>query len=218
MFNPRVRRYRIKVFILLAVIVLVMVFIDFKIKSSLLQIAKSKAQVSGIQTLNQIVNDKIVSDIDYQDLIYLHKDSTGRIVLIQPNTIMLNKIMADTVVEVSESLISIGEDIITIPMGQLFGARMLAGYGPKLKVKVIHTGQIHVDVLDRFEQAGINQTRHLVYFKIDNELKIAVPFFADKVNVSATIPLAETIIVGDVPKTFVNFTGHSEALYPFINE
>jgi len=216
-------RRRINWGVIIGLIVLILtlttvLLIDFRVKASLLQIAKSKVQVSGVEAINKIVNQKIVSQIEYKDIVYVHKDDKGRIVLIQPNTIMLNKIMADTIGEVANSLGAMQEDSISIPAGQLSGSNILAGYGPKMKVKIIPAGQVHVDVLNKFEQAGINQTRHLIYFKIDSDIKVAVPFLDDEVKVSAVIPLAETIIVGDVPETYVNFRGQDEMIYPFVKD
>lgn len=193
-----------------------LLYIDFKIKASLIQIAKAKVQVSGAKNVNQVVNEKIVSNIEYNDIVYVHKDDKGRIVLIQPNTIKLNQIMATTVVEISKSLEQLQEGSIEIPMGQLTGSNLLAGYGPMMKVKIIPSGEVYVEVLNKFEQAGINQTRHLIYFKVVNKLKVAVPFLNEIVEVSTTIPLAETIIVGDVPDTYVDFKGQNETLFPFL--
>lgn len=195
-----------------------LLYIDFKIKASLIQIAKAKVQVSGAKAVNQVVNEKIVSNIEYKDIVYIHKDERGRIVLIQPNTIMLNQIMSTTVVAISESLERLQEDSIEIPMGQITGSNLLAGYGPAMKVRIIPSGEVYVEVLNKFEQAGINQTRHLIYFKVTNKLKIAVPFLNEVVEVSTTIPLAETIVVGEVPETYVDFKGQNETLYPFINK
>lgn len=190
--------------------------VDLKLKSSLLQIAKSKAQTSGVEAINRIVNREIVSQVKYEDIVCVHKDNDGRIVLVQPNTIVLNKIMAVTVTEISDSMGKMQEDTIVIPLGELSGVKFLAGYGPKMKVKIIPAGEVHVDVLNKFEQAGINQTRHLIYFKVESKLKVAVPFLNDEVKVATVIPLAETIIVGDVPQTYVNFRGQDDVLYPFI--
>ena len=138
--------------------------------------------------------------------------------LIQPNTIMLNKIMASTVLEVSNSMGQMRDNTISVPLGQLSGIHLLSGYGPRMKVKIIPTGQVHVEVQDKFEQAGINQTRHLIYFDIKALIQVAVPFMKETVDVSTVIPLAETIVVGDVPQTYVNFTGGGELLYPYIKE
>jgi len=214
MLGPRFKLSAIP--IIIVIIIVSIIVIDLKIKASLLEIAKSKAQVSGVEAINEIVNAEIVSQVKYSDIVCVHKDSAGRIVLIQPNTIMLNKIMANTVGEVAHSVGKMSDDTIGIPVGQLLGSQMIAGYGPKLKVKIIPTGKVYVNVMNKFEQAGINQTRHLIYLNIENRIKVAVPFLDDEVVVATTVPLAETIIVGDVPQTYVNFKGNDELPYPFI--
>jgi len=172
---------------------------------SLMVIAESKAQIEETEIINRIINEQIVNHIEYTDIVAIHKDDKGKVVLIQPDTIMINKIMSNTVMEIAHALNTMGERQIMIPMGALTGSRILAGYGPGMKVRIIPTGQVNVQFMNKFDQAGINQTRHLVYFKIDSIIKIAVPFINEEVKVSTTVPIAETIIVGEVPDTYVNF-------------
>jgi sporulation protein YunB len=202
--------------IIIVVVLILAIVIDVRIKSSILQLAKSKAQLSETAAVNRIVNERVVNDIEYQDLVTVHKDSQGKIVMIQPNTIMLNKIMTRTVIEVADETAQIREDRIDIPAGQLLGPAFIAGYGPKFKVKIIPAGEVKVNVLNKFDQAGVNQTRHLIYFQIDSNIKIAVPYLDETIKVSTVIPLAETIIVGEVPKTYLNFSGNKDSLYPLM--
>lgn len=210
------RRWRLLIIIAVSLMA-VTIIVDIKIKSSILQLARSKAQLTETAAINRIVNEKVVNDIEYQELVTVHKDGQGRIVMIQPNTIMLNKIMTQTVIEVAEASEQMRADSISIPAGQLLGPAFLAGYGPKFKVKIIPAGEVQVNVLNKFDQAGVNQTRHLIYFKINSNIKIAVPYLDETIRVSTVIPLAETIIVGEVPKTYLNFTGNSkDSLYPLM--
>lgn len=217
MINPRINWALLLIIIALIILALSLAVIDYKVKVSMVEIARSKVQVEGVKTINKIVNERIVAEVEYRDIVCVHKDDKGRVVLIQPNTIVLNQMMAATIEEVSSSIIDAQENMISIPLGQITGSDILAGYGPKIKIKIIPTGEVHVKVLDKFEQAGINQTRHLIYLQVENRLKVAVPLINDDVKVRATIPLAETIIVGDVPQTYVDFKGESEMIYPFIN-
>ncbi|HBQ27774.1 MAG TPA: sporulation protein YunB [Syntrophomonas sp.] len=202
--------------IVIVVILIISIIIDVKIKSSALQLARSKAQLSETAAINRIVNERVVNEIEYRELVTIHKDDHGRIVMIQPNTIMLNKIMTETIIEVANEASQIREDSISIPVGQLLGPAFIAGYGPKIKIKIIPAGEIKVNVLNKFDQAGVNQTRHLIYFKIDSNIKIAVPYLDETIKVSTVIPLAETIIVGEVPKTYLNFSGNKDSLYPLM--
>jgi hypothetical protein len=72
--------------------------------------------------------------------------------------------------------------------------------------------------MNKFDQAGINQTRHLVYFNVDSKIKIAVPFINEEIKVSTTVPIAETIIVGEVPDTYVNFINDGKQLSRLLTE
>lgn len=210
------RRWRLLIIIAVSLMA-VTIIVDIKIKSSILQLARSEAQLTETAAINRIVNEKVVNDIEYQELVTVHKDDQGRIVMIQPNTIMLNKIMTQTVIEVAEASRQMRTDSISIPAGQLLGPAFLAGYGPKFKVKIIPAGEVQVNVLNKFDQAGVNQTRHLIYFKINSNIKIAVPYLDETIRVSTVIPLAETIIVGEVPKTYLNFSGsNKESLFPLM--
>lgn len=198
-------------------LILSFLYVDFRLKASILEIAKSRAQVAQSERISQIVNEQVVAQFDYQDIVEIHKDNQGRIVLIQPNTVILNKMMSSTVREVSASLRNMEEQSLQIPLGEVTGSKVLAGYGPRMKVRIIPVGQVHVSVLNKFDQAGINQTRHLIYFNIENTMKVAVPFMDEEIKVSAVVPLAETIIVGTVPDTYVGWSGTpTELLYPLL--
>ncbi|MEN6390858.1 MAG: sporulation protein YunB [Syntrophomonas sp.] len=190
-------------------------YIDFRLKASILQLSKSSVQLQGTEILNRIVNEEVVAQVKYDDMVVIHKDNDGKIVLIQPNTVVLNRLIASTVQVLSHSMGEMKEDTVDIPIGQLSGLKILAAWGPTMSVKIIPSSEVHVDLEDRFEQAGINQTRHLISMNIVTKMKVAVPYLSDEVEVGSTVPLAETIIVGDVPSNYVNFKSGESDLYRF---
>lgn len=182
-------------------------FIDLRLKASILEIARSQAELETVEIINQAVNDKIVAKTDYRDIMYIHKDEKGNIVMLQANTVILNQIIANTINEVIASTRKLQSNTISVALGQVTGSIFLATYGPRIKVRVVPARQVNVEIENKFEQAGINQTRHLIYLKINTTIKIAVPLVDKDLAVSTTVPLADTIIVGDVPQTYVNFNG-----------
>lgn len=191
------------------------IYIDFRLKASILQLSKSSVQLQGTEILNRIVNEEVVARVKYDDMVVIHKDKDGKIVLIQPNTVVLNRLIASTVQVLSHSMGEMKEDRVDIPIGQLSGLKILAAWGPTMSVKIIPSSEVHVELEDRFEQAGINQTRHLISMNIATKMKVAVPYLSDEVEVGSTVPLAETIIVGDVPSNYVNFKSGESDLYRF---
>lgn len=212
-------RPRLVIFILLlAALIASGLFIDFRLKASILQIARTRAQVLYTERINHIVNEKVVTQMEYTDLVHIHKDEQGKIVLLQPDTAAMNRVIAGTVEAIAHSMIDAEFNVIQVPLGQLTGSEILAGYGPRLQVRVLPAGQVHADILNKFDQAGVNQTRHLIYCKIRSDIKVAVPYMEEPVQVVTVIPLAESIIVGEVPKTYVSLNGEKNTLYPIVKE
>lgn len=213
--------HKVKILGIAALIVIFIGFLiwsDIRIKSSILTIAQAKVQLSETETINQIINREVVAKTSYSDLVKIHKDNNGKIVLLQPNTIMINKIVASTTAKITEALDQMQEESVLVPLGQISGTTMLSGYGPKIKVKAIPCGQVHVDIVNKFDEAGVNQTRHLIYCQIKTDLKVAVPMMDEDIKVSTTVPLAETIIIGDVPRTYIDYKGKQDLPYSVNND
>ena len=57
-----------------------------------------------------------------------------------------------------------------------------------------------------------NQTRHKVYIRIRANMRIVIPTGAREVEVVAQVPVAETVIVGQVPQSYVNVDSTEDML------
>lgn len=71
-------------------------------------------------------------------------------------------------------------------------------------VKVVPAGSVSSEFLTEFTSAGINQTRHRIYMQLSATVRIVIPTGAKLVEVLSLAPIAETVIVGNVPDSFVN--------------
>jgi len=64
--------------------------------------------------------------------------------------------------------------------------------------------------LVRFDNAlsstGINQSRHAITLKADVDIDILIPWETISTTVETDILIAETVIVGRVPNTYVHLT------------
>ncbi|MBP2652865.1 MAG: yunB [Firmicutes bacterium] len=204
-------------FVLVMAITFVMVVIAFWIvenhlKPSLLAIAEARAITIATQCINTVINEKVSQSIDPQRLVIVQHDERGRVVFIQPNTFEFNRLAAETTIKVQEALQEIPEEKIYIPSGQVLGSKLLASMGPKIGVTVIPIGTVQVKVVDKFEQAGINQTRHSVYLYATTSVRIVVPLVSSVLSVNTQVPITEYIVVGEVPSTYVQFP------FPLSNE
>jgi len=177
--------------------------LETHLKPTVLAIAETKATLLATESINNVISDSNNLSIDPHQLVNVTLDSRGRVVLIQPNTMVFNKIAADMTIKVQNVLKDMGEEEISIPIGQIFGSQMLASMGPKIRVNVIPIGTVQVKVIDKFEQAGINQTRHMVYLMATTQIRIVVPLVSKSVSVNTQVPIAEYVVVGEVPNTYV---------------
>ncbi|MDO7786666.1 sporulation protein YunB [Desulforamulus aquiferis] len=184
------------------------VVIDKFLQPTLFAIARVKAVNLATEILNQTVQEKLVNQrVQYQDIVQIHKDDKGKIVLMQADTIKLNKISNEITLKVQETLRNLDNESIGIPLGQLLGIHLIAARGPELNVRMIPVGTVRVDIIDRFEGAGINQTRHLIWLDLSSEFQIAIPLYNEIFNISTKVPLVESIIIGDVPPALVTLPG-----------
>jgi sporulation protein YunB len=128
-----------------------------------------------------VLNDvKEIDAVNYQDLIFVQKDSQGRIVLMQPNIVRINQLVSDTTLYINNNLKELEKKEFSIPLGQVLGSQLLANYGPHINVKILPIGTVKTIVSDNFVEAGINQTRHRLYLNIErcsqsNYLSIPLP-------------------------------------------
>lgn len=202
------RRRGLPLFPIVSIVLLfLMVFIFWRVethlKPTLMAIAETRATLIATEAINNVINTRVSLTVDPKVLVNVTLDEHGRVVLIQPNTMEFNRLAADTTMKVQEALEGVTEEKINIPIGQVLGSQMLASMGPKVTVTIIPMGTVQVKVIDKFEQAGINQTRHMVYLAATTQIRIVVPLVSQSVSVNTQVPIAEYVVVGEVPNTYV---------------
>ena len=167
-------------------------------------LAETKALELANRSINKAVAEVVKDDINYSDLINTKLDSQGKITLMQSNTIMMNKIASDVALLIQEELKQVKTTTSYIPIGTALKSPILAKYGPQLKVSIEPIGTVSVDFKTDFESSGINQTRHRIYLEAKTQVKVVIPLTTSTKEVKAQIPICETVIIGDVPNSYVN--------------
>ena len=176
--------------------------INRNIRPTILAMCEIQAKKIATQAINDAVKGKIKGDVKYKDLLFVKEDSEGKVTMVQANTGLMNNIASDVALEVQEKIRQIPGGTIKIPIGNALNSQIMSG--PKLKLDLEPHGSVTVDFGTDFLESGINQTIHRVYLTIITDVKMVFPLVSDTVTVKANIPIAETIIVGDVPESFIN--------------
>lgn len=181
--------------------------LERKLRPPILSLAELKAHTLAQEAVNMAVMEKVVQNVLYQDLLSIKQNDQGKIVMVQINTVEINRLMVETTLAVQEALQTLGEEPIRVPLGEALDNYFLAAYGPKIKIRLLPAGRVNTRLLDTFEDAGINQVRHKIYLDVFTEVRIVIPFISKEVEVQTTVPLADAFYPGEVPGVVIDFQG-----------
>ena len=178
--------------------------LDLRLRPVVETMAEAKVTNAVTRLLDSAVTAEIQDRaITYSDLITVEKDESGRITALTSNMAALNdlrtSILSDAVAAVDE----IDTQSLAIPVGNLTGINFLSGRGFDLPVEVMTVGSAHAVFQSQFTDAGINQTRHQILLEVTVSVDILLPGGDLPAEITAQVPVAETIIVGSVPDTYV---------------
>lgn len=201
-YKRRKYTFVIWIVIIIAFILYFYNYIDKNIRPTVIAISEIEARAITTDAINRTIKNKITKDINYNDLIFVKYDNDGQVTLMQANTILMNNIASEVALEVQEQMEKLSESKIKIPLSNAFDTQLINL--PSVRLQIVPQGAVTVDFATEFESSGINQTRHRIYLIIITDIKIIVPLVSENIRVATNIPIAETIIVGDVPEQFIN--------------
>ena len=176
-------------------------------------VSLATARVSN--AVNRIVVDAVRDAIDsgqvnYDVLIHLEKDETGRVAALESNMAAFNRLRSQIADEILRRLSEVSTSELSIPVGTLTGSTLLAGRGPCIRVRMQAVGSADASLRNAFSAAGINQTRHQIYLAVDVYVSILLPGFSTMTKLSNHYAVAETVIVGSVPDNYTYFSNGAD--------
>lgn len=201
-----------KLFILLAVALLLLWFMQQNLNQVVLSMAYANAQALTVSVLNQAVQEVLATGVSYDDMMIVQKDDAGRVSLLQANTTLMNSLASETALHAQAALSSLESQFVSIPLGAALGVTILAGSGPRIRVQILPVGAVSAQFSTEFQSAGINQTRHKILLTLEATVRLVIPNGVEEVAVSSQMAVAESIIVGLVPDSFVDVNNDSEML------
>jgi sporulation protein YunB len=189
--------------ILVCIIMLLYYIVDKNLKPVIMVMSENKARIIATQAINEAANRKIAKD-DYKDLVTVMIDKDGKVTMLKIDPILMNKLATETTLAIQEELNGIDSKTLKIPFANIFGSQLLANTGPSINVRIQPIGSVKVDYKSAVEAAGINMARHNIYLYVETNIRIIAPFIRNDVEVATHVPISETIIVGEVPESYIN--------------
>lgn len=188
--------------ILIVIVILTIYHILSSIDPIFEGLCTAKAQGIATEITNKKTSDVLVN-YNYNDIVELSKNENQDNIL-KTDVALINKIASDIALEIQAELEKIEKKDIEIPMGALLGNQYFAGMGPNIKIKIISVGDIKTEMKTEFKSAGINQTMHRIYLEIECNISILTSYKTINRAIKNQVLLVETVIVGDVPETYLN--------------
>ena len=156
----------------------------------------------GEECVNSAAAD-VVSLYQYSDFVEILRGNDGQIEVINTSTAKVNGFVRSLALRCETALDALGVQRIDIPVGAFSGSVLLSNSGPKIGVNITFFSSVKCDFITRFENVGVNQTRHSIYAKIDVCLNTVLPISEHELYLSNNILVAESVIVGEIPNVYV---------------
>ena len=204
---------RLRIFfriIILAVLGAAVAFLVFR--SRFRDVIRDLAETQVKNTTSDLTNDAIAKQIadgviQYDRIVYFEKDLDGRITALKTNIGEVNRLKTDILNIINDEILALDTSDIGVPLGSVFLPELFSGKGITIPVRILAIRNSDASFSSSFTQAGINQTLHQLTMEVCVDVTVLVLGQTSSFRVKSEVVIAQTIIVGEVPNTFLNTGG-----------
>ena len=196
----------------LVILMLVLLAAFMLLRSKYRQVIQDLAETQVKNTTSDLTNDAIAKqiaagDIQYDRIVYFEKDLNGRITALKTNMSEVNRLKTDILNIINDEILALDTSDIGIPLGSLFLPEFLSGKGPAIPVHILSIRNSDASFVSHFSEAGINQTLHQLIMDVSVDVAVLVLGHTSSFTITSEVVVAETVIIGDVPHTFLHTGG-----------
>ena len=216
--TPRQRKKRRRktiVAVLLSVCLVVIaaaIYFQRNVTKVLISISEATMRAFTTVAINDAVYYTMSDGVRYEDLVSIERDAAGDITAVSANALKINKIARDAASISQANLKNLSLNGIPVPLGALTGIEALAGFGPRIHIRIIPVSSVTCAFSSEFESVCINQTKHSIYLNVVADISIVMPSRTEKFAVTTDILVCECVLVGEVPDVYLQgdiFGNHS---------
>ena len=169
-----------------------------------ISISEDKIYSLSFNIINRVINEEL-SKIDTQNLIDYKYDTSGKITAVNANIGIMNQLNNTISARITQEISKLENIYIKIPLGSFINTHYLSGIGPEIPIKILLLNNINTEYNTEFTSTGINQTRHRIFINVNYDFRVLSMLVTEDSTIKIQIPIAETIIVGNVPTTYFDF-------------
>ena len=141
--------------------------------------------------------------LTYSSIITANKDENGSVQFLNTDFNNINKFKQDFEKSISEYLNKNTYIKCYVPLGAVFCSDLFSTIGPEIPIGILISSHAEVEFRDAFSSGGVNQTKHTILLNIKIFSKLHNAAVSSTIETSFDIPIAESIIVGEVPSVML---------------
>lgn len=140
----------------------------------------------------------------YSDLVTVQRDESGHILGLTTDTAAMTRLQSSLTSAVLGAVGGLRTSALAIPVGSLTGSDLMWGRGPAIQVRSLWVGTVEAAFESELDSAGVNQTRHRLWLEFRVPVRAFLPGGPVETTVDTRFLTAETVIVGQVPDTYLS--------------
>ena len=198
-----------RLLVLLGLLLLGFILFRSKYRPILSTLAETRVKNATSDLANDAISRQIAEgNIRYDRIVFFEKDLEGRITALKTNMSEINRLKTDILKIINEEILALDTSDLGVSLGSLFLPELFSGKGPSIPVHILSIRNSDARFRSHFSQAGINQTLHQLTMEVSVDAAILVLGRTSGFSVTSQVVVAETVIVGTVPNTFLQTGGH----------
>ena len=199
--------FRLVLILLVVAVGALLLFLD-RYRDAIRELARTQVTNATSDLINDAIDGQIeLGNIQYDRIVYFEKDLNGRITALKTNMSEVNRLKTNILNLINDEILAMDTSSLGVPLGSLFLPEFFSGKGPGIPVEIISIRNSDASFSSDFREAGINQTMHQLSLEVLVDVSVLVLGETESFAVSSQVVVAETIIVGDVPETYLQTGG-----------
>ena len=192
----------------MAAAILLLAIFRTRYHDTIRELAETQVRNATSDLINDAIDRQIeTGNIQYDRIVFFEKDLNGKITALKTNMSEVNRLKTDTLNLINDEIMALDTSDLGIPIGSLLFPEFFAGRGFQIPVHILSIRNSDAGFESYFTEAGINQTLQQITMNVLVDVSILVLGRSESFTVSSQVVVAETIIVGQVPDTFLQTGG-----------
>lgn len=186
----------------------IITLLENKLRPVVAEIASAQAQNTMTAVVENAVTTGLAArQVSYADFITVQRDGEGGITALTTDMARMNQLRAELIASILEALEGVDVSEVAVPLGSLFDLEPLWAKGPAIKARAMTVGTVRAEFDSQLTSAGVNQTLHRIWMEVDVPMTLLLPGGAAETVLHTRLCVAETVIVGKVPDTYLQLDG-----------